>query len=243
MKVSRKTKMFILILMIPLVYLIYNKTNYNNITYTTMGDGFSLGIDCYGKKTYSYNDYVKDYLTNINKLKEFNEILTEEDMTIEKLYNNLLKNQKVSLQNKKTNIKDILHETDYLVLSIGLNDLLYKTKFFDNLSYKELEKIIDEIEELFNDFIKEIRKTYFGEIYVIGYYEINSENIIYKKAISDLNKIYKSNKDVTYISSSIISENKNIFLSNPSSFYPNYKGYQAISSKIIDKIAKKLEKS
>ena len=67
-----------------------------------MGDGFSLGIDCYGKKTYSYNDYVKDYLTNINKLKEFNEILTEEDMTIEKLYNNLLKNQKVSLQNKKT---------------------------------------------------------------------------------------------------------------------------------------------
>jgi hypothetical protein len=61
-------------------------------------------------------------------------------------------------------------------------------------------------------------------------------------AIKKLNNIYKKNKNVTYISTYIISENKNIFLSNSMNYYPNYKGYQVISSKIIDKISKKLEK-
>lgn len=242
MKLSRKVKLLILILIIPLTYIIYNNTNYNNITYTAIGDGISMGIDCYGKKVYSYNDYVKDYLLEKNKLKDYNEILIEKDMTIETLYNKLLKNEKVTFRTTKKNIKDILHETDYLVMSIGLNDITYKMTNASLINEVETNKIIEEIKILFNDFISELRKTYSGDIYIVGYYESNASNKQYNVAIHKLNNIYKENKNVTYISSSIISENKNIFLSNPSSFYPNYKGYQAISSKIIDKIEKKLEK-
>ena len=99
-----------------------------------------------------------------------------------------------------------------------------------------------EIEMSFNMFIKELRKIYNRDIYIIGYYKQNINNKNYNKYIEKLNNIYKKNKEVTYISTDIISKNKSIFISNPSNYYPNYKGYQVISSKIIDKITKKLEK-
>ena len=56
---------------------------------------------------------------------------------------------------------------------------------------------------------------------------LSLDKVKLKKEISENNKKAKEISEI---------------LSNPSSFYPNYKGYQAISSKIIDKIAKKLEK-
>lgn len=242
MKLSKKIKILILLLMCSSIYFIYKATNYHNITYTVMGDSLSLGIDAYGQKVYSYGDYVKEYLIERNKLKTYNNTYTTEDMTIEKLYGTLLTNKKVLNGNKKCSIKDMLHETDYLTISVGLNDLLYKIKLTTDLTENDLDQIIDEIEENFNSLIKEIRRAYNRDIYIIGYYNFDINNNFYKEAIKKLNNVYKSNQEVIYICTYIISDNKNIFLPNPSSYYPNYKGYQVISSKIIDKISKKLEK-
>lgn len=242
MKFTRKLKLLTLIILSSTVFFIYNKTNYNNITYTSLGDSLAVGIDSYGQRTYSYNDYVKEYLISKKKLKNYSKTFTSEDMTIEKLYNYILVNKEMNQNNKKENIKEILQETDYLTISIGLNDLLYKLTLTNELNDNNLNIIIEEISNSFDELIKEIRKVYRHEIFVIGYYDINIDNKIYKKAIKKLNNIYKANSEVIYISTYIISENKNIFLSNPSKYYPNYKGYQVISSKIIDKISKKLEK-
>ena len=71
MKISKKLKFLILVLMSSSVFFIYNKTNYNNVSYTIMGDSLSVGIDSYGQKIYSYGDYVKDYLKEKNKLKSY----------------------------------------------------------------------------------------------------------------------------------------------------------------------------
>ena len=71
MKISKKLKVLIILFMCGTTFFIYKYTNYNNITYTVLGDGLSCGIDSYGRKTYSYGDYVKDYLTDKNKLKEY----------------------------------------------------------------------------------------------------------------------------------------------------------------------------
>ena len=161
-------------------------------------------------------------------------------MTIEKLHYTLLTNEKVKVDNKNKNIKEILHETDYLTISVGLNEILEKVEEPNDL--KELNKTMKKIEKSFNMFIKELRKIYNRDIYIIGYYKQNINNKNYNKYIEKLNDIYKKNKEVIYISTDIISENKSVFLSNPSNYYPNYKGYQVISSKIIDKITKKLEK-
>lgn len=242
MKLSRKVKLLTLVLMSITVFFIYNKTNYNNISYTVFGDGLSVGIDCYGRNTYSYGEYVKEYLIEKQKLKTYSDIYTSEDMTIEMLYNNLLTNKKVSDNNTNYTIKDILRDTDYLTISIGLNDLLYKLNLTSEFTEENLNVIINEINTSFDNLITEIRKVYTRDIYIVGYYNVDIDNDFYKQAIKKLNNIYKKNEHVTYISTYIISENKSIFLSNPSSYYPNYKGYQAISTKIIDKISKKLEK-
>ncbi len=242
MKISKKLKLLVLIFMCSTTFFIYRYTNYNNITYTVIGDGLSYGIDSYGRKTYSYSDYVKDYLVDKNKLKDYYKLYVKKDTTIEMLYNSLLTNQKMSINNKKTNIKTILRETDYITMSVGINDLLYQLTITNNLTEQKIDNIIKEIETNFNNLIQEIRKVYNREIYIIGYYNLNINNKLYNMAINKLNNIYKKNKNVIYISTYIISENKNIFLSNSMNYYPNYKGYQVISSKIIDKISKKLEK-
>lgn len=242
MRFSRKIKLLTLIILSISVFFIYRYTNHHNINYTTLGDSLSHGIDCYGRVDYGYSDYIKDYLIENNKLKLYSNEYTKEDMTIDNLYNTLLTTEKMTDNNKNSNIKMILRDTDYLTMSIGLNDLLYKLSLTSDFTEENLNIIIKEIETSFNSLIEEIRKVYNRPIYVIGYYDIDNENKFFKSAIRKLNKIYQNNEEVIYISTYELSSNRNIFLPNPSSYYPNYKGYQLISMKIIDKISKKLEK-
>lgn len=242
MRLSRKTKLLILIIMSLSVFFIYKATNHNNINYTTLGDSLSYGKDCYGQIDYGYSDYIKDYLKTINKLKIYSKDYTKEDMTIDSLYNTLLSEEKVNYKNKKNNLKIILRDSDYLTMSIGLNDLLYKLSLTSNFTDENLNIIIKELDTSFDNLITEIRKVYNQEIFVVGYYAVDKNNKFLNKAIRRLNNIYKENPYVTYISTTELAENPTVFLPNPSSYYPNYKGYQLISNKIIVKIAKKLEK-
>ena len=242
MKLSRKVKLLTLLLLCTSVFFIYEKTNYNNINYTALGDGFAQGIDCYGQVDYGYSDYIKDYLKENQKLKNYSKDYTSKDMTIEKLHNTILTNKIVNEENKNLNIRSILRETDYLTISIGLNDLLYKLSLLNEINDASLNQVIEELEESFNELIREIKKVYSHDIYIIGYYESSKEDTFINKAINKLNTIYKNNNDVIYISTLSISQNRDVFLPNPSNYYPNYKGYQAISTKIINKISKKLEK-
>ena len=238
---KRRIKLLSLLLLCTSIFFIYKITNYNNINYTVIGDGFALGIDSYGKIDYSYSDYVRDYLKENQKLKNYSKDFVEKDMTIEMLHNSILTNKKVTYKNKNNNIKQILNETKFLTLTIGLNDLIYKMSLTSKLTIDDLDIIIEEIEISFNELINEIKKYYPHQIYVIGYYDIDKNNELLKTAIKKLNEIYKNNENVIYISTYEISENSDIFITNPRSYYPNYKGYQVISKKIIDKISKKLE--
>ena len=242
MKFSKKLKLLTIIILSSSVFLIYKLTNHHNINYTALGDGFAQGIDCYGRVDYGYNDYVKDFLQENNKLMNYSNYHIKEDMTIESLYNTILTDKKMNNNNIKTNIIHILRDSDYLTISVGINDLLYKLSMTSEYTEENLNVVINEIEKSFNNLINEIEKIYNREIIIIGYYEPPNTNEFLSMAIKKLNNIYKKNKKVTYISTYTISENKNIFLSNPNSYYPNYKGYQLISNKIIDKISKKLEK-
>ncbi len=242
MHCSRKVKLIILIFMSLSVYIIYNATNHHNINYTTIGDSLSYGKDCYGQIDYGYSDYVRDYLQETNKLKNYCKDYTKEEMTIDSLYNTLLSEQKMSNKNTNQTLKTILRDSDYLTMSIGLNDLLYKLSLTSNFTTENLNLIIAEISTSFDNLITEIRKVYNREIYVVGYYDLTTDNKFLNTAVTKLNNIYKSHPDVIYISTKELTENPNVFLPNPNSYYPNYKGYQLISNKIITKMTKKLEK-
>lgn len=241
MRLSRKIKLLILIIVSLSVFFIYKTTNHNNINYTTLGDSLSYGKDCYGQIDYGYSDYIKDYLKETNKLKKYSKDYTKENMTIDSLYNTLLSEQKVSNKATKNTLKMILRDSDYLTMTIGLNDLIYKLSLTSNFTDENLNVIIKEIDTSFDNLITEIRKVYNREIFIIGYYNVEKDNKYLSRAIKKLNNIYKENSEVIYISTTELTENPNVFLPNPTSYYPNYKGYQLISNKIIAKITKKLE--
>lgn len=236
---KRHYKLIIFLLICILIFLIYKNNNKNNINYIVLGDGFAEGIDAYGRIDYGYNDYVKDYLKDKEKLNNYSKVYAKEDMSIKMLTSYILTNDRESFGGTKTNIRQVLREGELLTISIGLNDLLYKLSITNNLTDYKLEKIINEIDISFDELIKEIRKYYQYDIYVIGYYNIMPSNPTLQDAIKKLNNIYATNHNVTYISTSKIFERNSTYLPNPNSIYPNSKGYQKIATEIISKIDKK----
>lgn len=240
--IKRYKKLIMLILIIISIFYIYKINNKNNINYTTIGDGFSVGIDSYGIIDYGYSDYIKDHLEKNNKLNRYVKSFSYQSISIETLYEQILSNKKIKLAEEEINIRKTLRETNVLTLSIGLNDLLYHINITKEQTSNSINKSLKEIENNFNILIDEIKKYYPKEIYVMGYYNVYPENEYLNQAIKKLNKIYENNEKVIYISTYELFQNNSSFCSNPSSIYPNRIGYQAIANEFIVKISKKLEK-
>ena len=211
------------------VYFIYINNCNKNIRILNIGDGLSMGINSYGIDDYSYTDYYKEYLNKKNKKVEINNRYTAKDQSIKIFYAILRNNNEVK--------KDLI-SSHILIVCLGFNDLLYKISIEQNMNNNKLNKIVDEIDNNYNEMIKEIRKYYKEEIIVIGYYSPNIDNYYIDNGLRKLNRYLKNNKDIVYIDTynEIKSEK---YLPNPGSYYPNNRAYQLIASKII---AKTLEK-
>lgn len=240
--IKKHIKLIIFLIICLSIFIIYTKNNKNNITYVSLGDGFSLGIDSYDIVDYGYSDYLKDYLTDKQLLNKYIKYFSTKEMSIETLYDYILLNKNVNIGTKKVNIKETLREAQLLTMTIGLNDLLYQLSINSNLTDSKVDEIVNKIELSFNELITEIRKYYKSDIYIIGYYDINSSNQLLSEAIKKLNRIYQDNEDVIYIPTYNLFETNQNYISNPNNIYPNRSGYKAISQEIIYKISKKLEK-
>ena len=239
MYIIRKHKKLILLLIVIIsVFKIYKINNKNNISYTSLGDGYSKGIDSYYQTNYGYSDYLKDYLKETDKLNFYNKTFTNKSASIDSLYKDILINKKEN----NYNIKRTLRESEILTISIGINDLIYKLAITEEINEYKLDRIIEEINISLNQLIKEIRKYYQKDIYIIGYYKPNTNNYYLIKGIEKLNNLYKNNKDIIYIYSEKLEKNPYKYFSNPSNFYPNSIGYKEISTEIVEKINKKNEK-
>ena len=125
-------------------------------------------------------------------------------------------------------------------MSIGLNDLLYKITL-SSQKISTINTIVEEVYDNFEKLINEINK-YNNQIYIIGYYESKKFNYKINYAITKYNDLIKNNKNITFIDTNSYIKDSN-YLENPYSYYPNTQGYQQISSKILSKIGKKLEKT
>ena len=174
--IKKHYKLFISILVCLLVFVIFKENNKNNQNYLSLGDGFALGKDSYGQVDYGYSDYLKDYLQENEYLNRYIKSFSEETMSIAELKSKIIVNKRINIGNQEINLKQALRESTILTLSIGLNDLIYQISIADNLTDNKLDKIITNIEKNFNSLIIELKKYYQYDIYVIGYYNINSTN-------------------------------------------------------------------
>ena len=125
---------------------------------------------------------------------------------------------------------------------LSINQLSGKVS--NNIAYlrEELIKIISNIEKDYKKLIREIKKYYQYDIYIVGYYSVNTNNYL-NKGIRKLNNIYRNDKDVIYIDTYTLFESNKSYRSRSQSIYPNNKGYEAISRQIVLKTSKKLENS
>ncbi len=234
-------KLLITICVFLSIFVIFKTNNKNNQNYLAIGDGYALGIDCYGQIDYGYSDYVKDFLQDNNYLNKYIKSFSEKDSSILSLYNDIKNNKKIVLNKKEYNLRRELRESTILTINVGLNDLLYLMSTIDNYNTYNINNINKKILTSYNNLIKEIKMYYQYDIYVIGYYNIYPNSTIYTEALSNLNNILQSNKEIIYIDINKLFKNNN-YRENSLSIYPNRQGYEAISKEIITKIRKKLEK-
>ena len=152
----KKYKKIIILTVISLsVYFIYLVTNKNNITYISLGDSLSIGQNAYGGNSYGYTGYFSDYLRKGHNLNITTTYFNSKNKDISTLYNDILKNESILIDNNNYNLKRLLQEADVITISIGLNDIIYEysLKNKKKLSKYEEDRIISYIEDNFNNLI------------------------------------------------------------------------------------------
>lgn len=229
--ISPKMQLLVLIIFISILT-IYKITNHNNITYLALGDGFSRGINSYGIEEYGYSDYLRDKLQKNDKLKLYTKDFSENNKSIKMLYNDINNNKKITNNNQNFYLKEALQEADIITLHIGLNDLKYEVMVEENMNYEKLEQIIEKIKKEYDSLIKEIKRYYNKDLYVIGYPINYLESYYTSIGIRKLNDYLRNKKEIIYISIDTLENNKEKYFSNPNSNYPNRDGYLELANNI-----------
>ena len=223
-------KLLLLIVVCSSVFYIYQNTKNSKYNIVNIGDELSISINSYGIKDYSPVSYYKNELLKTHKKVNINNKYSEYENSI------LIMLEKIKNDNY---LKKILSSSNQVIITLGYNDLIYKLNVTDELNSSKFYKIIKEIELNYNNLIEEIRKYTQKEIIVILYPDTYKEDYYLKKGIVYLNQLLKNNKEITYIDTYDLLNDRKKYFSNPYSYYPNRYGYIEISREIIRKTLEK----
>lgn len=150
-------KIILILFMFILVFLIY----YLNLDKKV----YVLSIGDYILMDNRYNSNIDKYL---GKKKEDNVIYYNEgDYRIIDLINDINDNKEFIYNNKSYTLDNTLIKADIIIISIGMNDLMYNKK--NNYDY---------VDEVFNDLCKLfdlIRKYSKEKIFIFNYYNLDSD--------------------------------------------------------------------
>ena len=225
-------KLIVLFSVIFLTFIIY-KVNANNlIDYMSIGDSLDLGINSYGNNTYSYHDYLKNYLDNNNLLHKTSFYYSKNNYKIEELLNDIKNNKEIIYNDKTYNIKKELREADLITIFIGMDELINKIE--SNITSSDIDTLINNMDSL----VSTIKKISSSNIVLIGYYNPYLDNLKISKIFFYINDRYKelaSKYKINYIDILNLNSNKE-YLHNYKDYHLNSKGYLKIASKIIEKL-------
>lgn len=233
--IKKHYKLIIFLLIIFVIFLIYKDNHHNYFNYTSLGDGYALGINSYGEIDYGYSDFIKDNLEDTKKLNIYIKDFSGKDQSIEHLYESITTNEKITTNHTEKNIKQTLRESDLITMTIGLNDLVYHIAITPNMNTYQLNEIINKIEDNTKKLISEIKKYYPKTIYIVGYPDIPIENYYIKEGIKRLNEMYENMDNIEYISTADIVEEKDFL--NPKNIYPSKQAYNRIADEILKKVS------
>ena len=229
---------FLYLLIILSVLIIFNNNDKNNITYINIGDGYAKGKNSYYINDYGYSDYLKDKIEKDNKLKEYNSIFTDNDNTINDIKIYLSNSRKNDIASQKKSLKSYLQEADIVTLSVGMNDLKSLLLIEEEMNKEKYNTIISKVEKEYDDLIKEIKKYYRHNIYVVEYPNNSLDSYYLSKAIRSFNNYLRNKKDIVLIPITKLENDRNKYFDSTKSNYYNKNGHQLISSIIYKKYKK-----
>ena len=208
-------KKIILILFLFLsCYLIYNLTEDNSLTYLSIGDKIADN----------------PYIENNKKIKDYNNLYTNEDYRITDLVNIIKYNKEID----NISIHRLLKNTDILIISIGMNDLYYKLNLNNENIYTYINDMVNNMEIL----LQEIDKYSYKKVFILGYYNItNEDNDIFTYLNYKMKRIIKNN-NYEYIDLNKVIRNNSQFYKKSNNFNLNNQGYNEINKIIVEKIKK-----
>lgn len=237
---------FISSLILLITFLIYLTTIDRLVYFLPLGDSLAMGRTPYGEKDCSYNEYIKEYLKENNLLEEYIDDFLENNYRLTDLIRDIEDNKKVVINNKEQTIKNALIKADLITLAIGMEEIYYKvntTNLNNENIYEHFDEIINDLDKLFT-----LLKIYCKEdIIIINYYRsiILLNNPQLEEAFNYINNKLEAKCQeykIHYIKINDLLENNNLYLPNPTSYYPSQNGYEIISKKILKTIEKTLLK-
>jgi lysophospholipase L1-like esterase len=207
-------KIIFSIIVFIIVFLIYYSNITDKIYYFSVGDYLSLGIN-------NLNKIENNYSENIKKNKKVSKYInySKTDYRLMDLINDINYNKKIKYNNKTYNMQNILVKANYITISIGMNDIVYKK----SITYEYVDELLKDIENLFIL----IRKYNKDKIDFLGYYNLINNNDLIEYTNKRLKKLCDKN-NINYIDISLL--NKYI----TSCCYPNNLGYQYITDQILN---------
>lgn len=231
-------KLFVFFLSFILIFIVYKAFENDKIYYLSLGDNFAVGATPFDTINKSYSDYFKEYLSNKHILKEYNNVFSELNYRTTDIIKDIRLNKEKKLNNKKISINESIAKSNIITISIGFNDLFYKTKYnkkefkFD----KNMRNYIDELFDDINELINLIRKINDAPIYFIGYY--NPHNIddgITDKMIDYIEQKFKNTNQIKvyYVDIKEGFNEESYYLPNAYNPVPSLEGYNYISNELI----------
>lgn len=227
-------KLLLSLIFFVIVFVIYVINSNNQIHYLSIGDSLINGYNSYGGRVYGFNNYVEDYLNN-NQIKSTFLIDNSKNDVYKNLIN-LKDNGYINIKKSKKYLKSELTKSNLVVLSLGHDEIYNAIKNNNNV-----DLTIDVTIENIDYYLKEVKKYAKENIVLIGFYDpFRKENT--KKIISNINKnlkiITKSNK-ICYLNIDELNDEK--YFINKNGIFPDQKGYEYISLKIINIIEEQLK--
>lgn len=210
-------KMIFTASVVIIVFIIYFLNINNKINYLSLGDYLSCGINNFNSTKNGFTNNIKNHYKN--NLGFYINYCNIDDYRVMDLINDINYNKEVKLKNKSYKIQNLLVKANYITISIGMNDLIYKK----NISYKYVDSLLNDIDNL----LKLIRKYNKDEIYFLSLYDNINNNDIIEYTNKKLLKICKKN-EIKYVDISKL----NSFVID--GLYPTNDGYNYITKQILN---------
>lgn len=210
-------KIILSLIIFIIVFLIYYFNISEKVYYLSLGDFLSYGINNFETVDNSYSNNIKEkYKENLENYVNYS---TYDDYRVMDLINDINYNKTVNYNNKEYKLQNLLIKANLITLSIGMNDLIYKS----NIDYNYVDELLSDIENL----LILIRKYNKDEIYFLGFYNIIDNQEIINYSNNKLKRICSYN-NIKFID---ISNLHNYIVKG---IYPTNDGYNYITDRILN---------